>query len=132
MLLESDTKTIINITSAGSQVVVPGASAYEASKFAVCRFTEFLVAEYAAKGLIAYALHPGGIPTELALGMPDWMHGRLVDTAELPADTMVWLCRERREWLNGRFVSANWHVGELERRKEEIVDKDLLKFRMTF
>jgi NAD(P)-dependent dehydrogenase (short-subunit alcohol dehydrogenase family) len=132
MLLESDTKTIINITSAGSQVVVPGASAYQASKFAVCRFTEFIVAEYAAKGLIAYALHPGGVPTELALGMPDWMHGRLVDTAELPADTMVWLCRERREWLSGRFVSANWHMGELERRKEEIVEKDLLKFRMTF
>ena len=37
----------------------------------------------------------------------------LIDTPELGADFMVWLCRERRDWLRGCFVSANWDADEL-------------------
>ena len=45
----------------------------------------------------------------------------------------VWLTRDTKEmrWSNGRFVSATWDVGELEgRRREETVEKDLLKWKM--
>ncbi|KAI1409053.1 NAD(P)-binding protein [Hypoxylon sp. FL1857] len=132
MLLDSELKTIINITSAGSQVIFPGASSYQTTKFAICRFTEFLDAEYAKRGLITYALHPGGVKTDLALSMPQWMYGNLIDPPELPADTIVWLCKERRGWLSGRFVCANWNMEELEGRKDEIVKSDLLKFRMAY
>ncbi len=38
---------------------------------------------------------------------------------------------EKRDWLSGRFVSSNWDMVELESRKTEIVEKDLLKFRMV-
>lgn len=44
---------------------------------------------------------------------------------------LTWLTKEKRPWLSGRFVSANWDVEELEKRKDEIVDKDLLVFSMA-
>jgi hypothetical protein len=50
------------------------------------------------QGLIAYAIHPGGVKTETALNMPENMHSYLTQTAELSADTIVWLTRERKEW----------------------------------
>jgi len=34
----------------------------------------------------------------------------------------VWLMKEKREWLRGRYVSANWDVDELEKMRKEILD----------
>ncbi|PNP75999.1 hypothetical protein FNYG_10557 [Fusarium nygamai] len=131
LLLKSSTKTIINISSVGAQLIAPGASAYQTSKFALCRFTEFIDKEYYEQGLIAISIHPGGIKTELALNMPPAMHSYLIDTVELAADTMVWLSRERRDWLSGRFITVKWDMEELENKREEILEGNLLKFRMT-
>ena len=44
---------------------------------------------------------------------------------------MTWLTKEKRQWLSGRYVSVNWDVEELEKRKNEIVENDLLVMRMT-
>lgn len=55
---------------------------------------------------MTYALHPGGVPTDLALGMSRDRHAVLVDTPELAGHTVVFLTRERREWLAGRYMSA--------------------------
>jgi hypothetical protein len=55
----------------------------------------------------------------------------LIDTVDLGGGLCVWLTKERRGWLNGRWIDARWDVDELERRKDEIVEKDYLKFRMT-
>jgi len=41
------------------------------------------------------------------------------------------LTKERRDWLNGRYLAVTWDVDELSAMKEEIVNKDLLKFKMT-
>ncbi|KAF4497585.1 oxidoreductase, short chain dehydrogenase reductase family [Fusarium agapanthi] len=131
LLLKSSIKTIINISSVGAQMIVPGASAYQTSKFALCRFTEFIDKEYYEQGLVAMAIHPGGIKTEVALNMPPAMHSHLNDTVELAADTMVWLSRGRRDWLSGRFITVNWDMEELENKKKEILEGNLLKFRMT-
>lgn len=43
----------------------------------------------------------------------------------------VWLSKEKRAWLSGRYISCNWDVEELEGMKQRIVEKDLLKFRMA-
>jgi NAD(P)-dependent dehydrogenase (short-subunit alcohol dehydrogenase family) len=127
----SGDKTIIHISSIGAHGKRPGASAYQTGKFAIARFVEFIMAEYGEKGVLAYCLHPGGVMTELASKMPKHTHGILVDKVEMAGDTIVWLSAERREWLGGRYVSANWDMEELEGRKGEIVEKDLLKFRMA-
>lgn len=55
----------------------------------------------------------------------------LIDDVKLGGGLCVWLTKERREWLSGRWVDARWDVDELERRKSDIVERDLLKFRMT-
>ena len=98
LLLKGGDKTIIVVTSMGAHVVVPAGSAYQTTKLAVIRLNNFLVAEYGEQGLLAYAVHPGGVPTELAKGMPEFMHEVLQDTPELASDMIVWLVRERREW----------------------------------
>ncbi|KAH8895925.1 NAD(P)-binding protein [Thozetella sp. PMI_491] len=131
LLLRSETKTMINLSSAGGHNTTPGASAYQGSRFATMRFNEFVDQEYYEQGVIAIAAHPGGVPTELALNMPAYMHAVLVDTAELPGDTFVWLAKDRRDWLAGRFINAQWDMEELEQKKDEIVERDLLKFRMA-
>ena len=80
--------------------------------------------------MLSYADHPGGVATELALGMPEWSHQYLQDTAELSSDSVVWLTSERRDWLAGRYVSVNWDLEELLGKKDKIVEGDLLKVRL--
>lgn len=67
-------KTIVNLSSLGVHALRTGMSAYHASKFANLKFTEFICAEYADQGVLAYSVHPGGVRTELSLHLPDHMH----------------------------------------------------------
>jgi NAD(P)-dependent dehydrogenase (short-subunit alcohol dehydrogenase family) len=131
--LLAGSKTILNITSIGAVMVVPQSSSYGPAKLASLRLTEFIDQDHGEgkDGMLAIAVHPGGVQTELALGMPEHMHEWLVDTPELSGDTLVWLGAERREWLGGRYVSACWDMEELSGMREEIVGKDLLKMRLA-
>ncbi|UKZ51065.1 putative secondary metabolism biosynthetic enzyme [Trichoderma virens] len=131
LLLKSQTKTIINCSSIGGHYIMPGASSYQTSKFALARFTEFADKEYYQQGLIVISLHPGGVATELAHNMPTYLHQALIDPPELPAHTFVWLVKERREWLSGRFISVCWDMQELEQKKDEILEKNALKVRVV-
>ncbi|KAI1360216.1 NAD(P)-binding protein [Xylaria arbuscula] len=131
LLLKSELKTSILVSSYGALVAWPGASAYQSTKFALCRIAEFIAAEYGSEGLVCLPLHPGRIKTELAMNLPKETHGNLNDTLALPADTIVWLTKEHRPWLNGRFVSAAWDMEELLGKKGAIVKENLLKFIVT-
>ena len=59
------------------------------------------------------------------------MHHLLGDTPELAGDCLVWLMKERREWLMDRFVSVQWDMEELEAKEIQIEKRDLLKFKMA-
>lgn len=131
LLLKSDTKIVINFSSLGANCLTLGGSAYQASRFANCRFTEFVARDYESQNLVCITLHPGCVKTDMADNFPESLQFILVDKADLPADTVVWLCSQRREWLSGRFVCGNWDMEELEGRKSEILEKDLFKYRMT-
>jgi len=132
LLIESGgEKTIINLTSIGAHYTWPNSSAYQTTKLALLRFTELLMSEYGEKGLLAIAVHPGAIATDMAAIMPQELMHVLVDSPEVAAHTIVWLVRERREWLAGRYVSCQWDVDELTAKKQEIVDGDKLKVRMV-
>jgi NAD(P)-dependent dehydrogenase (short-subunit alcohol dehydrogenase family) len=61
---------VINMSSIGAHVIMPGASAYQISKLALLRLSEFVEVEYAAKGVNVVSVHPGGVPTESALKEP--------------------------------------------------------------
>lgn len=89
------------------------------------------MASYGEQSVIAFAINPGAIVTEMALRLPEEFHHIFVDTPELASHTMVWFVRERREWLAGRYFSCNWDVDELEAKKQDIVDGDKLKVRLV-
>jgi hypothetical protein len=55
----------------------------------------------------------------------------LSDEEGLAGAFCVWLSREKRPWLSGRYVSCNWDVQELQGMRGDIEEKDLLKFRMV-
>lgn len=132
MLLESTLKTVLNISSFGSHVTFLGASAYQTTKFALARFTEFLAMDYYEQGLVAICLHPAGVETETGLNMPEKFHWFLTDKPELPGDFMAWLCREKRDWLSGRWVDVKWDAEELLEKQRQIEDNfSMLKFRMV-
>ena len=69
--------------------------------------------------------------TELARKMPEEMHHLLTDTPEVAGDTIVYLTQNRQEWLAGRYVSCTWDMPQFFDKKDEIVERDLLKVRMA-
>lgn len=131
LMLQGTLKTIINVSSTGAHSTKRGASAYQTSKFALLRFTEFIAVEYGDQRVIAIAIHPGGVPTELGLNLPKDYHEFLVDTPELAADSVAWLTQHQPLWLSGRYVSVNLDLPELMAKKEEIIEGDKLKMRIV-
>ncbi|CAK7238581.1 hypothetical protein SEUCBS140593_010833 [Sporothrix eucalyptigena] len=134
LLLKADTttsrrgdRTIVNLTSQGGIRVMNGLSAYNTSKLAVCRLTEFLALEYAAEQLVTFSVHPGGVVSDMSKKLPDSLQSAITDTGELVGDSIVYLTRAPQPWLSGRYVSVLWDLQELEARKEEVEGKDLLK-----
>jgi NAD(P)-dependent dehydrogenase (short-subunit alcohol dehydrogenase family) len=61
----SVSRQIIITTSIGTHIVSPRLSTYNTTKLAICRYTEFIAADYAEQGLNAISLHPSGVTTEL-------------------------------------------------------------------
>ncbi|KAI2638668.1 oxidoreductase-like protein [Hypomontagnella submonticulosa] len=124
-------RTMISISSIAAHAFRMCASAYGTSKLAALRLTEFLMAETAEKGLLAYCVHPGAVLTTLAKeGMPPETFPVLDDDIGLAGDTIAWLTSERREWLAGRYISSTWDMKELLDRRSEIEEGDKLKIRL--
>jgi len=122
-------KEILTLSSIGAHIVMPGGSGYQPGKLAVTRFSEFIGAEYPE--MLAYSIHPGGVLTELAKNMGKQYESILSDKPQLAADSIVFLTAQRREWLQGRYVSATWDMKELLEKREKIEKDDLLKVRMA-
>lgn len=129
LILKGGDKTIIVISSVGAHVTIPGGSAYETTKYAVLRLNHYLMEEYGSQGLLAYAVAPGGVLTDMSEGFQ--YKDRLTDTPQMVADTIVFLTKQRREWLARRYVDSRWDMEELLEKEEEIVRRDLLKVRMA-
>lgn len=107
---------------------------YCVSKLAQMKLVEHIHEQYHERGVLALSVHPGAVASENALETaPEMFHPYLVDHPELAGSMCVWLSRNScdQKWLGGRLLSANWDVDELVARKEEIVEKDLLKARMS-
>jgi len=122
-------KQILAVSSIGAHIVMPGGSGYQTSKLAVLRFSDFINAEYPE--VLAYSIHPGGVLTELAKGMGKQYESILSDKPQLAADCMVFLTSQRRDWLQGRYVSVTWDMQELLEKRSKIEEEDLLKVRMA-
>jgi len=62
--------------------------------------------------------------------IPDELAHVFTETQELPADTVVWLTAQKRDWLSGRYVNVTWDMPQLEEKREAIVQGDRLKVKL--
>ncbi|KAL0934790.1 short chain dehydrogenase reductase [Colletotrichum truncatum] len=131
LLLKGGDKTIVNMSSVAAHFMGAGGGAYHVSKFALIRFTEFVQDEYGDQGVLAFSIHPGGIPTELSSNLPEKLQFRMTDTPELAAHSIPFLTSQKREWLGGRWLSCMWDMPKLISMEKEVVDGNLLKFKCT-
>jgi NAD(P)-dependent dehydrogenase (short-subunit alcohol dehydrogenase family) len=139
---------IVNVASVGANMVKTGPTAYLQTKFALTRLTEFVSVENGDKGVNCISLAPGVVRTKLNENNPELKTSKkelssdtnviqmgytdsvIVDTLELPGGFVAWLTKGERTWLNGRYVSVTWDVDDLQAKRKEIVEGDLLKMRM--
>lgn len=54
-----------------------------------------------------------------------------VETPALAGDSIVYLTKERQDWLGGRYVNVTWDLPELVGLKDEIVKGDKLKIQLV-
>jgi len=119
---------IITLTSAPAYEIFPNFSAYGISKLAVFELMTYIAVEN--PNVVAVAVHPGIVQTDMTLPMFEpFAH----DTVELVGGLAVWLAswEESRHFLSGRYVSANWSVEDIVARRDEILEKELLKMNLT-
>lgn len=121
---------LLMLSSIGAQLVMPGASDYQTAKHAINRLCEFVQVDHGDDGIKCFALHPGGVSTELGRNMPEAMHAYLVDDPALAAGFAVWLCSGQADWAKGRYLSATWDVTELTALRAAILTDDLLVNRL--
>lgn len=124
--------TMINVSSSGALSARPGSASYRSSKLAILRLTESLQLEYSDQGLLTFCVNPGAIKTKITETVPETVRNLFPDQPEIAGDTIAWLAAERKEWLGGRYVSCPWDMEEFMKKKDEIIEKDLLKTRMAF
>ncbi|KAI6084942.1 hypothetical protein F4821DRAFT_164413 [Hypoxylon rubiginosum] len=123
---------VISICSIGMHSTGgPGANtAYGISKLAQCRFIEMLAATEPT--IFTAAIHPGNVKTEMGKVTPKEIFDALPDDPSLCGCFIVWLIKERRMWLSGRYLSSNWDVDELASKEAQIVQENKLKMRMVW
>ncbi|KAH9963677.1 NAD-P-binding protein [Russula compacta] len=106
------------VTSLAAQVRVPNSSEYCTSKHTINRFAEFVTIEY--PDIKVFSINPGSVETD----MYDEFGGNIPpnSTAGLAAATILYLTSGKADYLSGRYTSATWDLGEVERDwKEKIV-----------
>ena len=123
-LLAQGGGAIVNISSGGGLIGVPGASVYCASKHAVMGLTKVAAIDYAKQGVRVNAVNPGGVDTPMlrkffdsipdegertaARETFDATHpiGRIA-TAEEVADAVVFLCSDNASNIVGIALSVD-------------------------
>jgi NAD(P)-dependent dehydrogenase (short-subunit alcohol dehydrogenase family) len=128
LLLKSELRTVVLFTSIASVMVAAGGTSYPISKFAVSRMAEVFATEYEKEGLMAIAFNPGDVPTDMSRKLPGKATLISQDKPELAGDTLVFLTKEKRQWLSGRMITSNWDMEEFLSKRDQIVADNLLKF----
>jgi len=120
--------TIIATSSSIAQLRIPFSSEYNISKFALNRLIEFVVLEN--PGVKAFAVHPGVIKT--AMNIETGIQFPAHDDVALPASAFVHLASGAADYLNGRFVSVNWDLEEVEAKwKDKIISENGLVAKLS-
>ena len=123
-LLRQGGGAIVNLSSGGGLVGVPGASVYCASKHAVMGMTKVAAIDYAKQGIRVNAVNPGGVDTPMLrkffASIPDdgerkaarqafeatHPMGRIATVEEI-ADAIVFLCSPKASFITGIALSVD-------------------------
>ena len=114
--------SIINMASALSARVYPGASFYVASKFAVAGLTRTAAVEYATQNIRINAVCPGNVLTPLLenstspeqlSGLAELQAMKRLGTPEEIGEAVVWLSSEQASFCTGTLLAADggWTAG---------------------
>jgi NAD(P)-dependent dehydrogenase (short-subunit alcohol dehydrogenase family) len=115
---EQESGAIVNCSSLGGLVGVPGRAAYHAAKHGVLGLTKSAALEYAARGIRINAVCPGIIDTPMVAGMlageeavmkemmKDVPIGRLGRADEI-ADAVLWLCSPGSTFVIGHALCVD-------------------------
>lgn len=109
---------IVNCSSLGGLVGLPGRSAYHAAKHGVLGLTKSAATEYASKGIRINAVCPGTIATPMVTGMLDSgdlseeeavkaMPIHRLGTAKEVSDTVLWLCSSMSTFVIGQGIAVD-------------------------
>lgn len=115
----------VNTMGAHLGTHIPKLSAYSASKAGSLRMIESIQAETPDVRFVS--VHPGGVATDMQVKAALEGGGPLTDS-DLSANFMLWLTSPEADFMKGRFAWVNWDIDELKAKKEEILEKDLLKY----
>lgn len=119
---------IITLTTGAAYQVYPNMSAYGIGKLVVLELMAYVAIEN--PNVVATALHPGIVDTDMTA---DQFKRFALDSPELVGGVGTWLAGWEgpdRGVLSGRFVAANWDMEDLVTRREEILEKELLKMNL--
>jgi NADP-dependent 3-hydroxy acid dehydrogenase YdfG len=116
---------VLNCSSMAAHFRFPlqGWSGYNSSKLGSARIFEALRFEHPEVRFIN--IHPGQIDTD-GFARSGAKEAPVMTDGILAGHFFAWAATDEAEFLSGRFVWAEWDVEELMRKKEEILDKDLL------
>jgi 3-oxoacyl-[acyl-carrier protein] reductase len=112
----SDGGRIINISSAVTQMMLPGYSIYAASKAAVDQLTRVLAKEMGDRQITVNAIAPGPVDTELLrAGKTEEQIQQMAQMAALSrigkvediADAVAFLASDDARWITGQVVHVN-------------------------
>ncbi|PVH97981.1 NAD(P)-binding protein [Periconia macrospinosa] len=128
-------KNFFTISSLGAWMV-QGEVAHTAacvSKLTQARLVEMISHEFKEQGLLATAIHPGFVATDMSSVVDKEWRKHLTDDPLLCGSFCVWLSNnsEELQWLSGRFLNAKWDAMELSDMRESITGKDMLVARMV-
>lgn len=109
---------IVNCSSLGGLVGVPGRGAYHAAKHGVLGLTKSAALEYADRGIRINAVCPGIIDTPMVAGMKDTeteamdtlmeqVPARRLGTADEIAEPVLWLCGPGSSFVVGHALAVD-------------------------
>ncbi len=118
VMLKQGSGSIVNLSSVGGRIGLPGASVYSASKHAVEGLTKSAALEGAAAGVRVNAVAPGPVDTamldrfvgnkqDVKAGFLATVPAKRAATVEEIAQTVVFVASDKAKYLTGQILAVD-------------------------
>lgn len=123
---EIEEPIVLTVSSAVAHFRRPltGWTGYNASKTGQLRVLEYLRFEHPEVRFVN--IHPGQVDTDTWAKSKSSTPETGMTHGDVAGQFLVWVATEEAKFLSGRFAWAEWDIDELQERKQEILEKDLL------